>query len=108
LITYYPNDALWLIANPKALIEPFAKNRAGLDFTPAPDKLVVMLVRPGSPAQRSGWKEGAEVIAIDGHRIDAKYSGSALSHWTEQPAGTVVSLTLSDGSTRQLTLADYY
>jgi hypothetical protein len=108
LITDYPHNALWLTANPQALVEPFAKNRAGLDFTPSPDKLVVMLVRPGSPAARSGWKEGVEVIAIDGHRIDPRYSGSALSHWTEQPSGTVVSLTLSDGSTRQLTLADYY
>jgi hypothetical protein len=108
LITDYPHDALWLSADPKALTQPFARNRAGLDFAPSPDKLVVMLVRPGSPAEHSGWKQGTEVIAIDGHRIDATYSGSALSHWPEQPAGTVVTLALADGSTRQLTLADYY
>jgi predicted metalloprotease with PDZ domain len=69
---------------------------------------LLMLVRPGSPAEHSGWKEGAEIIAIDGHKIDAKFSGSALSHWSEQPAGTVVTLTLADGTTRQLILADYY
>jgi Aspartyl protease len=108
LITDYPHDALWLTADPHALAEPFAKNHAGLDFTPFADKVVVMLVRPGSPAEHTGWKEGTEVIAINGHKIDAKYSSSPLSHWSEQPPGTVVSLTLADGSTRELTLADYY
>jgi gag-polyprotein putative aspartyl protease len=108
LITDYPHDALWLTPDPKAVAESFTRNRAGLDFTPAPDRLAVMLVRPGSPAEHSGWKEGAEIIAIDGHKIDAKFSGSALSHWSEQPAGTVVTLTLADGATRQLILADYY
>jgi hypothetical protein len=108
LITDYPHDALWLTADPKALVEPFARNRAGLDFAPAPDKLVVMLVRPGSPAAHSGWKEGTEVVAIDGQKIDSKFSGSALSHWSEQPPGTIVTLALADGSTKQLTLADYY
>jgi S1-C subfamily serine protease len=67
-----------------------------------------MLVKPGSPADHSGWKEGTEVLAINGQKIDAKFSGSALSHWSEQPPGTIVTLTLADGSTRQLMLADYY
>jgi hypothetical protein len=108
LITDYPHDALWLAAAPEALVVPFARNRAGLDFTPAADRLVVMLVRPGSPADHGGWKEGMEVVAIDGQRIDAKFSGSALAHWSEQPAGTLVTLTLADGSTKPLMLADYY
>jgi gag-polyprotein putative aspartyl protease len=108
LVTDYPHGALWLTPDPKAVAEAFARNRAGLDFTPAPDRLAVMLVRPGSPAERSGWKKGTEVIAIDGHKIDTTFSGSALSRWAEQPAGTVVALTLADGSTRQLILEDYY
>jgi predicted metalloprotease with PDZ domain len=108
LITDYPHDALWLTAEPKAIVEPFARNRTGLDLTPSPDRLVVMLVRPGSPAEQNGWKEGAEIIAIDGHKVDALFSGSALSRWSEQPAGTDVALTLADGSIRHLTLADYY
>jgi gag-polyprotein putative aspartyl protease len=108
LVTDYPHGALWLTPDPKAVVEAFARNRAGLDFTPAPDRLAVMLVRPGSPAEHSGWKKGTEVIAIDGHKIDATFSGSALSRWAEQPAGTAVALTLADGTTRQLILADYY
>ena len=108
VITDYPHDALWLTADPRAIVEPFARNRAGLDLTPSPDRLVVMLVRPGSPAERGGWKQDEEIIAIDGQKVDAKFSGSALSRWSEQPAGTDVALTLADGSIRHLTLADYY
>jgi len=108
LVTDYPHDALWLTPEPKLIAEPFPKNRAGLAFMPASDRLVVMLVRPGSPAEHAGWTKGAEVIAIDGHKIDAKYSGSPLARWSERPPGTVVALTLADGSIRQLTLADYY
>jgi Aspartyl protease len=108
LVTDYPHDALWLTPDLKVLAEPFPKNRAGLDFMPASDRLVVMLVRPGSPAERSGWKKDSEVIAIDGHKIDAKFTGSPLARWSERPPGTVVALTLADGSIRQLTLADYY
>jgi hypothetical protein len=108
LIADYPHDALWLTPDPKAVAESFARNRAGLDLMPSPDRLVVMLVRPGSPAEHNGWKEGAENIAIDGHKIDAKFTGSELSRWSQRPAGTDVALTLADGSTRHLTLADYY
>ena len=108
LVTDYPHDALWLTPVPKVLAEPFPKNRAGLDFMPASDRLTVMLVRPGSPAERNGWKKDTEVIAIDGHKIDAKFTGSPLARWSERPAGTIVALTLADGLIRQLTLADYY
>ncbi len=36
------------------------------------------------------------------------YPGSPLSHWAEGPAGTELMLSLADGSTRKLTLADYF
>jgi hypothetical protein len=108
LATDYPHDALWLIPDAKALAEPFPKNRSGLILTHSADRLKTLFVAPGSPAGRGGWKEGAEIIAIDGQRIDATYSSSRLSHWAEQRTGTIVVLTLADGSTRELTLEDYY
>jgi hypothetical protein len=108
LIADYPHDALWLTAGTQDRDKPFAKNRAGLDLQPADDRLKVLLVRPGSPAERSSWKEGEEIIAIDGQKIDVKFSGSELSNWQEKGPGTVVALTLADGSVRHLTLADYY
>jgi hypothetical protein len=108
LITDYPHDALWLIADAKVLAEPFAKDRSGLVTERAADRLKVLMVAPGSPAENAGWQEGAEIVAVDGRKIDASYSGSPLSQWSQQRSGTVVILTLADGSTRQLTLADYY
>jgi hypothetical protein len=108
LIADYPHDALWLTAGIQDLDKPFARNRAGLDLQPADDRLKVLLVQPGGPAEHGSWKEGEEIIAIDGKKIDAKFSGSELSHWREAAPGTVVALTLADGSVRQLTLADFY
>ena len=66
------------------------------------------MVAPGSPAERAGWKDGTQIAAVDGHKIDAAYRNSTLSRWTMQPPGTRVTLTLADGSTRELVLADYF
>jgi hypothetical protein len=108
LITDYAHDELWLVADAKALAEPFLKNRAGLLSLPAGDRLKVLMVAPGSPAERAGWKEGTEIVAVNGQKIGAAYRTSVLSHWATQAAGTRVALTLVDGSTRELILADYF
>jgi hypothetical protein len=108
LLTDYPHDALWLIPNPEHLHDPFVKDRSGLAALPATDRLKVLMVAPGSPAERAGFKEGAEILAINGKPIDAGYSGSDLSQWAHQAPGTAVKLTLADGSTQQLILQDYF
>lgn len=108
LIIDYPHDTLWLIPDATHLHDPFVKDRSGLAAQPKSDRLKVLMVAPGSPAERAGIKEGAEILAVNGKRIDAGYSGSAMSKWAHQPAGTTVKLTLADGSVQQLTLQDYY
>ena len=108
LLTDYPHDALWLIPNADHLHDPFLKDRSGLASMPAKDRLKVLMVAPGSPAEHAGFKEGAEILAVNGKQIDAGYSGSELSHWAHQAPGTIVNLTLADGSVQQLTLQDYY
>jgi hypothetical protein len=108
LMTDYPHNAVWLIPNASALAEPFPKRRSGLNVTPAGGRLKVLLVAPGSQAAQTGWKEGDEITAIDGQKIDPAYPGSLLSHWAEGPAGTEITLSLTDGSTRKLKLADYF
>lgn len=108
LLTDYPHDALWLIPDAHLLHAPFVKDRAGLAALPTKDRLKVLMVAPGSPAERAGIKERAEILAVDGKQIDAGYSGSALSQWAHQAAGTMVKLTLADGSIQTLTLQDYY
>jgi len=108
LLTDYPHDALWLIPNAEHLHDPFTKDRSGLAAMPAKDRLKVLMVAPGSPAEHAGLKEGAEILAVNGKLIDAGYSGSDLSQWAHQAPGTMVKLTLADGSIQQLTLQDYY
>ena len=108
LLTDYPHDALWLIPNAEHLRDPFVKDRSGLAAMPAKDRLKVLMVAPGGPAERVGLKEGAEILAINGKQIDAGYSGSTLSQWAHQAPGTIVELTLADGSIQQLTLQDYF
>jgi ATP-dependent Zn protease len=51
---------------------------------------------------------GTEILAVNGQKIGAGYRTSVLSHWATQAAGTRVALTLVDGSTRELVLADYF
>ena len=108
LISDYPHDQLWLVGDAKALAEPFLKNRAGLLTLPAGDRLKVLMVAPGSPAARAGWKEGTEIVAVNGQKIGDGYRNSVLSHWATQAAGTRVALSVVDGSTRELILADYF
>jgi hypothetical protein len=108
LVTDYAHNAIWLTPNASAMAEPFPKRRSGLMLSQDRDRLKVIQVAPGSPAAGAGWKEGVEITAIDGQKIGPGYLGSPLSHWSEGAPGTEVTLSLADGSTRTLTLADYY
>jgi hypothetical protein len=108
LLTDYAQNAIWLVADPNAVAQPFPRNRAGVIALPAGDRLKVLMIAPRSPAEQGAWKEGTEIVAIDGHRIDASYRNSPLSRWATQAAGTHVVLTLADGSTKEIVLADYF
>jgi hypothetical protein len=108
LMTDYPHDRLYLIPNAKGLDAPFPRDRSGLSVVKEGAGLKVLFVAPGSPAKAAGWKAGEIITAVNGHPIGDDYNGSALSHWNEGTAGTTVTLTLSDGSTRTVTLRDYY
>ena len=108
MLTDYAADAIWLLNDATSQAQSFPRNRAGLITVPAGDRLKVLMVAPGSPAELDGWKEGTEIVTIDGHKIDANYRNFPWSHWATQPAGTHVRLTLPDGSTKDLILADYF
>jgi hypothetical protein len=108
IVTDYGRDRLWLIPSAEALQKPFRKNRSGLGSAFAGDRLRVVHVSRGGPAERLGWKEGEEIVAIDGLPIDAGYLSSPRSFWGSGPAGTTVRLTMADGSVRTLTLEDYF
>ena len=56
----------------------------------------------------SDWRPGDLICRIDGQPIGADYPTSALAKWSVGAPGTVVRLSLCDGSTRMLTLARFY
>jgi predicted metalloprotease with PDZ domain len=67
------------------------------------DGVRVTHVAPGGPAEKAGLKVGDLVVSIDG-----EMALTANANLADAPVGRVLDLTLSDGSHRRLTLADYY
>jgi predicted aspartyl protease len=104
----FAGDRIWLAPYPDARTRPFRKNRAGLTLVPEGGRLVVDHVARGSPAERGGWAKGDAITAIDGKPAPSGFAGVEASFFVYGAPGTQVALTLSDGRTRKLTLADYY
>jgi hypothetical protein len=102
------NSRLFLIPIASRLDAPFDRDRSGIRAVHEGKKLIVRHVSTGSPAEAAGWKEGDTIVAIDGQPIGPGFDSSQLSLWARAPEGTVVTLTMADGSTRKLTLADYF
>ena len=105
LVFDFGGDRLWRSDPPQALL---GRDRSGLGIVARPDRLVVVHVAAGSPAEAAGWKEHEEITRIDGERVSLFYNTGDLWRWRFQPAGTRVRVTLGDGSKRDLRLADYY
>jgi hypothetical protein len=104
----FQNSRMFVVPVTGALAEPFDRDRSGLRAVQEGTKLVVRHVSKGSPAEAAGWKVGDTIVAIDGRKIGPEFPSSRLSLWATRPAGTVVKLTMADGSTRNLTLGDYF
>jgi len=104
----FAGDRLWLEPQEATLTAPFRKNRAGISVLQDKGRVRISHVAPGSPAEAAGWRVGEEFTAVDGQRVDAGYRASPLAQWTHRPAGTMVRLTMADGSERALILADYF
>jgi hypothetical protein len=102
------NNRMWVIPIADRIDAPFDRDRAGLRAVQEGDRLVVKYVSTGSPAEAAGWKAGDIITAIDGTRIGPGFASSELSKWAMRPQGTVIALSLADGTVRKLTLADYF
>jgi hypothetical protein len=104
----FQNNRMFVIPIAGEVALPFQRDRAGLRAVQDGNSLVVRYVSLGSPAEAAGWKQGDTIVAIDGHPIDAMFASSQLSQWSFQPKGTLVTFTMADGTTRKLTLEDYF
>lgn len=97
-------DRIYLAPRPDA--PPFERDRAGVRFDFAGDRLKASFVSPEGPAAAAGLKAGDEVTAVNGRPVTADYYRGA--DWTREAAGTKVELTRADGSKLSVTLADFY
>jgi hypothetical protein len=73
-----------------------------------PDRLKILHVMAGGPAEAAGWKAGELICAIDGTAIGADYATGPLAAWSIGAPGTVVRIGMCDGTTRALTLRAFY
>jgi hypothetical protein len=108
MMTDYPHDRLYLVPNAIGFDAPFERDRSGLSVLEEGHTLRVLNVAPGSPARASGWKVGDVITAVNGQAIGDHYETSPLAGWNEGAAGTTVTLTLANGTKRELTLRTYY
>jgi hypothetical protein len=97
-------DRIYL--TPRKDSPPFGRDRAGVRFDLAGDRLKATFVSPDGPAAAAGLTQGDEVTAVDGHPVTNKYYEAA--DWTRAAAGRKVVLTRADGSKVTVALADYY
>jgi hypothetical protein len=103
----FPNECLFAANDPQLTPQPFRKDRAGFGARRMGDHLEVVYVADGSPAAEAGLSVGDEIVAINGHKLNARY----FAHFRQngsQPAGTHFDFTLATGARRRITLADYY
>jgi hypothetical protein len=82
------------------------KERAGVRFEMAGDRLNVAYVSPDGPAAKAGLKAGDQVMSVDGVPVDSDYY--ERPDWVFDKPGRAVELARADGSKVTVTLADYY
>jgi predicted aspartyl protease len=100
-------DRFYLRGDLSDLAKAYPKDRSGLGAVRLETSMVVRHVASNSPAEKVGLRAGDEIIAVDGHRVSASYP-PAGERQGYKPAGTRIELTLADGRTVVLILADYF
>lgn len=99
---------LWLRPAPRLQAAPFQRDLSGLGLALEGDRLQVVHVAAGGPAALAGWREGENIIAVNGVPIGPDYVAGGLARWRYGPAGGKAVLSMSDGSERTLVLQRYY
>lgn len=100
------HDKLYL--EPLPNVPPFVRDRSGIRTSLSDGKLAVRYVSPQGPGAPAGLKKGDGIVAINGVTVDAGFSKGPLNDWTRAAAGTTYKLTMEDGRSVTLTLADYF
>ncbi|AQR75261.1 aspartyl protease family protein [Sphingomonas sp. LM7] len=83
------------------------RSTSGLLVEVSGTALRVVHVMRGSPAAGGGWKPGDQICAADGIAVADDIRDGTLE-WTIGTPGRTVNIGLCDGTSRSLTLADFY
>ena len=83
---------------------PPLRSTSGLVLRAEVDRLTVLHVMRGGPAEADGWHAGVQICRVD----DAAITRDAPFRWPVDHPGRTVSLGLCDGTTRSLTLRAFY
>ncbi|KQO05550.1 hypothetical protein [Sphingomonas sp. Leaf242] len=86
---------------------PPLRSTSGLLVGIENDRLKVLHVMRGGPAA-ANWKDGEMICTIDGAAVPRDYATNPIAAWSAGAPGRVVNLGLCDGSTRALTLRNFY
>ena len=97
----------WFKASPDVLAEPLPKDRSGLGTRLAGDRLVVIHVGSGSPAQDAGIQPGDEIVLVDGVAVTENWMRTT-PRIGQRAEGTKIMVGLADGRTLALVLKDYF
>lgn len=106
-------DLVLDLGNNRLVLTPLAKpnferDRSGLRTVQQGGALEVAFASPQGPAAKAGLKQGDRIVAVDGRPIVADFFATEAGKWNLADAGTPVTLSLADGRTIQLALADFY
>lgn len=103
-----PTARRMILAPGPAADKPPLRSTSGLLVGIDRDRLRVLHVMRGGPAEAAGWKAGETICAAEGQPIPRDYATSPLATWSAGAPGRVVALKLCDGAERRLTLKDFY
>ena len=104
----FQNSRMFVVPISSRIAQPFPRDRSGLRLVRDGKRINVTHVAEGSPAAAAGWKAGEVITAVDGKPVGPGTPLSAHGGFTFGAAGTTITLTMVDGSTRKLTLANYF
>ncbi len=103
----FPHDRVDVLPIPAVISQPFQKDHSGLGARRLQDRLQIVHVAPGSPAEAARLKVGDEVVVMNGEAVGPTYFKSHPSEGSKPP-GTTLDLTLSSGAKVRIVLAEYF
>ncbi|MDO7840849.1 retropepsin-like aspartic protease [Sphingomonas immobilis] len=103
-----PGAGRMVLAPGRTANTPAVRSTSGLQLEALPDRLRVLHVMRGGPAEAAGWHAGDTICAVDGMPVDARYAASARARWPIGAAGRSVDLSDCSGTSHPLVLRNFY